>query len=84
MEITTAAFLLQMFTIVNSNLYFTRNTVCRYIYVGDWERGFNLFALAAILILISKWLITHYLNDHFPVSGTVIFEEVDALPCSEY
>ena len=54
MEITTAAFLLQMFTIVNSNLYSTRNTVCRYIYVGDWERGFNLFALAAILILISK------------------------------
>ncbi len=54
MEITTAVFLLQIFPIVNSVSASARNTVYYYISAGDWERGFNLFSIAAILVLLSK------------------------------
>lgn len=53
-EISVAFFLIQIIFIVNSNLPSARNTVYRYIASGDWERGFNLFAFAAILIFLSK------------------------------
>ena len=53
-EVATAAFLLQMIPVVNSESPAVRNTVYHYISAGDWERGFNLFAIAAILILLSK------------------------------
>ena len=54
MEITTAFALLEIVLIVNSNSSAARNTVYRYISAGDWERGFNLFSIAAIVILLSK------------------------------
>ena len=54
MEIFTAVFLLQMIPIVNSNAFDARNTVYRYVYAGEWEKGLNLFAIAAIVILLSK------------------------------
>lgn len=54
MEIITAVFLLQMIPIINSESPVVKNTVYHYISAGDWERGFNLFAFAAILILLSK------------------------------
>ncbi len=54
MEIVTAVFLLLLFLIMNTGSFATQNTVYHYISAGAWERGFNLFALAAILILLSK------------------------------
>ena len=54
MEIATAVFLLQMMPFVGSGSLFVRNTVYYYISSGDWEKGFNLFAIAAILVLLSK------------------------------
>ena len=54
MEITTAFALLEIVLIVNSNSSAAKNTVYRYISAGDWERGFNLFSIAAIVILLSK------------------------------
>ena len=53
-EVTTAFFLLQIIFIVNSSSPSARNTVYHYIAAGDWERGFNLFAIASILNLLSK------------------------------
>ena len=54
MEIVTAVFLLEMMPVVNSSSSLVRNTVYYYISAGDWERGFNLFSIAAILTLLSK------------------------------
>lgn len=54
MEITTAFVLLQIVLIANSNSSSARSTVYYYISAGDWERGFNLFSLAAIVILMAK------------------------------
>ena len=54
MEIATAAVLLQILPFAESNSSAVRNTVYYYILAGDWERGFNLFAIAAILILLAK------------------------------
>jgi small conductance mechanosensitive channel len=54
MEITTAFVLLQIVLIANSNSSSARSTVYYYISAGDWERGFNLFSIAAIVILLSK------------------------------
>ncbi len=54
LEITLAFFLLQVFPVVKTNLPATKTTVYHYISVGDWERGFNLFAIAATLLLLSK------------------------------
>ena len=54
MEAATAFFLLQIILVVNSNSSMARSTVYRYISVGDWERGFNLFSFAAIVSLLSK------------------------------
>ena len=57
MEILTAFFLLQVILITNSNSTAARNTVFRYISAGDWERGFNLFSIAAIIILLAKTVV---------------------------
>ena len=54
MELVTAVFLLQMIPVVGSGSQAMKNTVYHYISAGDWERGFNLFSVAAILILLSK------------------------------
>ena len=54
MEIATAVFLLQMMPFIDSGSLFVKNTVYYFISSGDWEKGFNLFAIAAILILLSK------------------------------
>ena len=54
MEILTAFFLLQVILITNSSSTAARSTVFRYIAVGDWERGLNLFSIAAIMILLTK------------------------------
>ena len=54
MEIATAVFLIQMMVFIGSGPAFVRSSVYYYISAGDWERGFNLFAAAAILILLSK------------------------------
>ena len=54
MEILTAFFLLQVILIANSDSTAARNTVYSYITAGDWERGFNLFSIAAIVMLLAK------------------------------
>ena len=54
MEIVMGVFLIQMMSFIGTGSASVRNTVYYYISAGDWERGFNLFALAAILILLSK------------------------------
>ena len=54
MEITTAFFILQMLPIVNSGSSSARETVYSYVYAGDWEKGFNLYAAAAILLLFTR------------------------------
>lgn len=70
-EITIVFFLLQISLIVNSNSTSARNTVFRYIADGDWERGFNLFAFAAILSLLSKIILL--------VIGLRLFMDICAL-----
>ncbi len=54
LEITTAFFILQMLPIVNSGSSSARETVYSYVYAGDWEKGFNLYAAAAILLLFTR------------------------------
>lgn len=54
LEISVAFILLQIVFVVNSNTPAARNTVYRFISAGDWERGFNLFSIAATLNLLSK------------------------------
>ncbi len=54
MELLSAFFLLQIVFIVNSNSSAARNTVYYYISAGEWEKGFNLFSIAAIVILLAK------------------------------
>lgn len=54
MEVVTGFFLLQMMAFVGTGSAAVRNSVYYYISVGDWEKGFNLFAVSAILILLSK------------------------------
>ena len=54
MEIAVAFFLLQMIPLANSGSSAARQSVYAYVYAGDWERGFNLFAAAAILLLLAK------------------------------
>ena len=54
MEAATAFIIVQMVPILNLNAALVRNTVYKYIYSGDWERGFNLFAFAQVLVLLSE------------------------------
>ena len=39
---------------MNSESSLVRNSVYHYISSGEWERGFNLFAIAAIVLLFAK------------------------------
>lgn len=54
MEIATGVILLQVVFIVNSRSSLARSTVYYYISEGTWEKGFNLFSVAAIVILLAK------------------------------
>ena len=54
MEILMAFSLLQVVLIVNSDSSAARNTVYHYISNGDWEKGFNLFSIAAIVLLLTN------------------------------
>ena len=54
LEISLGFVLLQIVFVVNSNSPGARDTVYRFVSTGDWERGFNLFSIAAILNLFSK------------------------------
>ena len=54
MELSSAFVLLQIIFVVNSNSSIARNTVYNYISSGEWEKGFNLFAIAAVMILLAK------------------------------
>ncbi len=58
MELMSAIFLVQFFGIMSTNSFTVRNTVYRYISTNDWGKGFNLFAVAAILALVSKVILT--------------------------
>ena len=54
MEIAMGVIMLVLICVMNINSAVTKNTVYRYVIADEWERGFNLFAIAAILILMSK------------------------------
>ena len=54
MEVTTAVFLIQLIPVTNSESSLVRNSVYHYITSGKWERGFNLFAIAAMVLLLAE------------------------------
>lgn len=58
MELIVALYLLQQIPVANFKTQLSRNSVYYYITSGNWERGLNLFALAAILILLGQITLT--------------------------
>ena len=58
MEVIVALYLTQLIPISNFRTPLERNSVFYYITSGNWEKGLNLFALSAILILLGEILMS--------------------------
>ena len=57
-EVILALYLVQQIPISNFKTGLSRNSVYYYLTSGQWEKGFNLFALAGIVVLFGQTVLT--------------------------